>query len=238
MSIWVGSPHRICTGDEAAEALKNVNDSRYYDEVNGITQVDQERWQEAQQFEESGWIQCWSSMTDDRAEEHATIFDNYKTLPHDLGRVLEIGCGPFTQVKRILHGRTATSIMLTDPLINAYLDHMANCTYRQPLHGILTIIQAAPAEALVDTDFFDTIVCINVLEHVFDADAVLHNIRLALKVGGIVVMGERTYDDFDPHQHYDVGHPIRIKSIVLKRFMEDFEILYQNGDYFIAKKVR
>lgn len=168
----------------------------------------------------------------DRNKEHARLFDNYRILPEKLGHLLEVGCGPFTQTRTILRGRHAQSITLMDPLLDVYTQH-PNCGYPhiRPQPTLLTM----KAEDLDYHAAFDTIICVNVLEHVQDAVKVLNNIRAACKTGSIIIMGERTYDEFETTRQYDVGHPIRVKRQILEDFKGDMQVVYSNGDYFVAR---
>jgi len=237
MPTWVGSPERICEGLEAEENIAKINDSKYYTHPDlGIVKVDFDRWQAAQKFEHHGWINCWHDAQSDRNHEHYAIFDGYKALPPNLGTMLEVGCGPFTQSVTILENRTANSIVLLDPLLENY-PTMPHCSYRSgKLRNLPTTFLPFMAELLEDNEKYDTIVCINVLEHVMDAYLVLNNIHRALKPGGIVVMGERTHDEFHPMKSYDVGHPITIRTPVLESYRRFFNIIFTNGDYFIGIK--
>lgn len=232
--IWIGSPVDVRRGQDALDALAAENDVKYWDDATGITQVDNERWQKAQEYELATWLKHHPDAVSDRDHEHAALFHNYVALPEELGDVLEIGCGPFTQVRYILQqGKKARSLSLSDPLIEHYKNH-PNCTYwglRPSPHLI-----ALPAEKILRKEQYNTIICINVLEHVCDAVKILENILAALRPGGHLVMGERTYDDLDVSKLYDVGHPIRIKSTVFGDIKAAMDIVFDNGDYFIARK--
>jgi len=231
--IWIGSPIDVRSGDTALEALAKDNDQHYWQEDVGIVQVDEQRWKQAQQYEADTWMKHHLSASSDRHYEHAKLFNNYQALPDNLGDLLEIGCGPFTQTSMITQRHTAKSITLLDPLLEQYKQH-PHCLYNK-LSPAPTLI-AKRGEDLDLVGQFDTIICINVLEHVQDAMKVLANIKRALKSGGIIIMGETTYDGLNVNITYDVGHPIRVKSAVLNDFKKDMVILFINGDYFIAKQ--
>ncbi len=235
--IWVGAPNDLREGTAARKALAQINDMKYWDDEVGIIEVDPIRWQEAQAYEAAGWVQHWQGATDDRNGEHKRGFNNYRDLPKNLGDLLEVGCGPFTQTRTILKDRIAKSITLLDPLLLQYANCVQNCTYK---NGQLDGQEAKRVNARVEdmefSDEFDTIICINVLEHVLNARKVLNNITEALRPGGLAVLGERTYDDLDISKLYDVGHPIRVKSKVIKEWANDYEEVYRNGDYFIGRK--
>jgi hypothetical protein len=115
MPVWVGSPEDVRHDQDALAALLAKNDQRFYNPTLGVVRVDVRRWLAAQGYESRGWLHCWSDQADDRSDDHAALFDGYKALKNDLGWVLEIGCGPFTQLKTILKGRTAHHITSSIP---------------------------------------------------------------------------------------------------------------------------
>ena len=217
--IWIGSPIDVRHDEAALAALETENDAKYWSDESGIIKVDSDRWLKAQEYERDTWMRYATDASSDRDADHLSLFDNYDVLPYILGDILEIGCGPFTQTRVILRGREASSITLLDPLLDHYKSHQY-CAYNTLLP--IPSLQAMPAEDLDDKGQFDIIICINVLEHVRDVNQVLDNIKRALRSGGLVVMGERTYDQLDVTQLYDVGHPIRIKSSVLNNFKNEF----------------
>lgn len=236
--IWIGSPVDIRNDVDAENALNNRNDKQYWTDEEGIVKVDETRWREAQEFERSGWIDYWCNESSDRPMDHYNLFDGYKSVKMNLGVVAEYGCGPFTQVKHIVEfgNRTIDGITLIDPLIEHY-PSMQHCTYKnglllnRPVERILN-----QAEKFIRPNYYDTAICINVLEHVQDAWSVLNNIYNNLKIGGTIILGERTYDDFDCNTLFDIGHPIRIKSSVTNKFRSNFHVLFGNTGYFIGIK--
>lgn len=235
-TVWVGAPDDVRTGDDALDAIHQQNDANYYDPVYGVIRVPLDRWRLAQGYESRGWLHCWSDQNDDRSVEHANLFDGYQALKKDLGHVCEIGCGPFTQLKRIIEGRQASLVTLLDPLLHAYR-RLPNCQYKNgKFRGLPTILRNEMAESLTDFASFDTIICVNVLEHVMDAPIVLENIKRAMKAGGTLVFGEKAFDEFDPHYNFDMGHPIHVKKPLLEGFRKNFRIIFQNGQYFIGNR--
>lgn len=235
-TLWIGGPDDVRTGDEALDAIRVENDTKHYNHDLGVIKVPLDRWRKAQGYEARGWLHCWTDQNDDRSDEHAKIFNNYIDLKQDLGHVCEVGCGPFTQLRRIIQGRTATKITLLDPLLNSYRK-LANCSYKKGgFNGLPTMLKNAMAETLTDFAVFDTIICINVLEHVMDATCVMDNLKRSIKAGGVIIFGEKSHDEFDPHYTFDVGHPIHIKKPLLEKFSNNFQIIYKNGDYFIGTR--
>lgn len=242
--IWIGSPTQILEGPAAEEALKKLNDAQYWSEGCGITKVDRERWKAAQQFEQTTWERL-SYASSDRAQEHAFWFDGYKDVKQDLGGVLEVGCGPFTQLATIKENRQISRVVLQDPLVLRYLAH-PNCVYKNGrFFDFSTTLRSCLAEDLDYDSEFDTIICINVLEHVMDVEQVFGKMHQALKVGGTLVFSERSWDGFDPLKMYDVGHPVRITSKAVERYLSLYAPLYLrvtdhdlgHCHYFIGTKI-
>lgn len=222
--IWIGAHNDVRTDAAAEEALAKVNDSKHMTPT-GIISVPQERWKAAQKFE----LDLWNHLAyarSDRSNEHLINFGHYESLPQNLGSVIEVGCGPFTQLATILaNSHSADSITLSDPLTSEYKKH-PGCAYpndeldRRPVRVL--------DKALEDLNFkseFDTLVCINVLEHVRDATKAMHNMTTSIKAGGHIIFHERSWDT-DPTILYDVGHPIRLKSAVIEKFLLDFTPIY------------
>lgn len=102
---------------------------------------------------------------------------------------------------------------------------------------------------------FDTVLSINVIDHVWDAYQFLGNIYKALKPGGILIF----HDRFSPNPNYldkvlgpgNHLHPVRVSRGVFNHFFEQFEEIYmfegqttemikrmggEVGFYFIGRK--
>lgn len=235
--LWIGSYTDIREGQAALEALKTASDAKYWQPDVGIIQVDDARWQQAQTFEKDVWLKHARAAESDRNEEHLANFDHYHPLPPDLGNTVEIGCGPFTQLRTILSsGHTASRITLIDPLLSTYLQH-PHCAYVDSyLSGIPVQMLTMAAEDFEYPVTFDTIICINVIEHVHNALAVLRNIHTNLKPGGHVVFHERSWDYINIETLYDIGHPIRVKQALLDSFYSQFTPVFNKNNYFIGRK--
>nr|WP_231402786.1 methyltransferase domain-containing protein [Caenimonas aquaedulcis] len=70
--------------------------------------------------------------TDDRNDEHAASFDHYAAIAgRAFDRAIELGCGPFTNLRVLARHMSIGRCVLLDPLIASYPAHR-HCTYR---HG-------------------------------------------------------------------------------------------------------
>lgn len=233
---WVGAPNDVRHGAEAVKALATKNDFQYWSATDGVTKVSLERWREAQRFECDGWLKHWSHAASDRHEEHFNGFNGYYVVPKHLRSVIEIGCGPFTQLSTILRNRTATSITLVDPLLEQYRQ-LPHCPYATGQYlGYTPTLRACMAEDVKDVEAFDVVICINVLEHVMDATVVLDNLYNMLKPRGVLVFGERWHDSYDPRENFDIGHPIIVRKSILDAFKRRFYDIYDRNEYFVGIK--
>ena len=238
--IFVRSQGEIYRNDEAKAILETTNDSGYADEMGEILSVDEGRWLAAQQYERSTWMEYNKDAEADRNSTHAEGFGGYAVLPHQLGDVIELGCGVFTNLQYILQGREATSVTLLDPLTGHYQSHK-HCTYK---NGVLQTrgveqftvnILGTTIEDWVPQQQYDCVVMVNVLHHCKDAQAVFHNIRTALKPGGWLVFHEPPRE-IDPLTHYDAGHPLAPHAETLEAFLGEYDEVYREGWYFIGQK--
>jgi Methyltransferase domain len=78
-----------------------------------------------------------------------------------------------------------------------------------------------------EKEYFDTLISINVIEHTQDAFKYLTGLYLSLRKGGLLIFHDRYYHD-SAVLNGDVYHPIRIKKIILDRFLLGFKTLYNN----------
>lgn len=223
--------------DEAITQWKSILDAM--SEKPAKLSVDDETWRMAQKAELNGWLHDWSGLTDDRSHEHANDFKGYSQLPNDLGDVLEIGCGPFTQTRTILRGRKASRVVLSDPLAVEYkLKHPA-CAYKTDhLGGQPVEVVPMSGENLPFSDDFDTVILINVLEHVQDADAVMFKAWEALRPGGLLVCGERIHEPDEPYINSTDRqlHPIRPQLDFFDRHYARYTQVYRKDGYFVGRK--
>jgi hypothetical protein len=154
---------------------------------NLVVRVSQERWQQAQAWElhlwrhsdrlripalllrTLGWRREGLEAGDDWNEWWAARFGHYRTLPTSIPAAIELGCGPYTNMRIICRGRQINRAYCSDPLVRHYAGFRwgwLSRAYRQ----CKILIDDHPAEELPFADgVFDLTVMINVLDHVRDA---------------------------------------------------------------------
>lgn len=231
--FFVDEDDNIFVGDEAAEKLQGKSDTQFLQEKQGVVEVDLTRWKTAQHYERRTWMEAGGlAAREDRNTEHEIHFDHYAAIAgRRFENALEIGCGPFTNMIRVLKVVQVKQVTLLDPLINEYLTH-PNCTYRDHrLSGVETTTVASPIEDFSPSQKFDLIVMINVLEHCFSLPKLFERINSLMAPGGVLVFHDKLIpaseiDDF-VRNIYDAGHPIRVADRVLMEFLSgNYEEMY------------
>jgi SAM-dependent methyltransferase len=197
-----------------------------------------------------------------RWAEYAEGFQRFHAFPQNktLGHYLEVGAGLYTNIYYILQYRPDVqprSITLVEPNIQRYTT-MPQCLYQDGnIRGHPVKLVNATTESLNATEEFDTILIMNVIEHVLDAFDFLDATYRALRPGGILVWGERYFEDPDEASTKVLGstmlHPIRLKREFVQDFLSLFHELYiapfsettqvrkrgngEQGYFFIGRKM-
>ena len=234
--VFVDADIQVFEGSAAAERLHKRNDLQYLTQE-GILQVDSARWLEAQRYERKTWMTNLANADDDRNHDHENNFGGYQAVAgRTFHRVIELGCGPFTNLRLVLPHIQAEHITLLDPLIKDYLNH-PHCTYRNGnLLGIPVETVASSIEEFKPAEPYDLLVMANVLEHCYDVPAIFQRILQCLKPGGVLVFGDNVFrQEHLPGllaNQFDAGHPIRVTEPLITKFLqENFSELYHQRFY-------
>jgi SAM-dependent methyltransferase len=228
------------SGEAAAAAVRARSDARYLVDGQGVVKIPLDRWRIAQQFERTGWMEKWKGAGDDRNLAHAEEFNAYRTLAgRTFEHAIELGCGPFTNLRVIGDVAAIGRATLLDPLVESYLQ-LPKCRYTRdalkthsgertiPLAGVL----ACPIEEMPVTTRFDLVVMMNVIEHCYDVHKIFAQILAMAAPGAMFVFHDCIYDVAKTKsvlgdKYYEAGHPLMVGYGVLERFMaEHFEPHY------------
>lgn len=257
-SVFVDEHHNVSYHDNVLSQIQKKSDIGYFKHGQGIVEVDQGRWEESQRYERRAWMEAGGlKAREDRNLAHKNGFENYSVIKGNYFRsVIELGCGPFTNMRHIVKNIWCQKITLLDPLINDYLTH-PNCAYKNKRLGgwfgkkVETI--ALPIEEFSPEEKFDFVVMINVLEHCFSALKIFECISSITAPNGIIVFHDKLIPDnmIDElvRKVYDTGHPLRIaESIVLNFLYNNYHELFRkhipikttygmlDSIYFIGRK--
>jgi glycosyltransferase involved in cell wall biosynthesis/phospholipid N-methyltransferase len=108
-----------------------------------------------------------------------------RVRPHVGDEVLEIGAGIGNLTGRLMSRRMLYVAGEQDPL---HLHALRNRFLRTPNVTIQKIDPELPADLAGLEECFDTVLCLNVMEHLEDPAAVLERLAATLKPGGAIVM--------------------------------------------------
>ena len=210
----------------------------------GTPVIPKSLWVVAQTGERSVWKGAMGNS--DRSPEHIEGFAGYSKLPEQLGDVIEVGSGPWTQTRSMLYTRpksVVTSFTAVDPSANYYIENVPSCSYKtgrlakyyvyKGFHDFPVHVYNIGGEALKTHPLtYDTLVSMNVIEHVQDAFSFLESLHGLLKPGGILVWHERWWNTPLEGNSLLEGsmpvHPIRVTQFVLNIFLKQFDLLYCN----------
>jgi SAM-dependent methyltransferase len=231
--LFVSADRQLTLGPEAGRLLQHRNDMKYLTS-DGVVRVDRERWDAAQSYERGTWMADQVGARDDRNEAHAERFQAYAVLDgRRLPRVIELGCGPFTNARLVLPKLAGCEgVTLLDPLVDSFLEH-PHCTYASgDLCGVPVTTVASSIEDFEAEQTYDLLILVNVLEHCFDVPRVFDVITSTLRHGGILVFGESMLRPEDVprvvENWYDTGHPIRLSANYVTAFLHgSFSTLFE-----------
>jgi SAM-dependent methyltransferase len=138
-------------------------------------------------------------------------FEEYRVISSTLTNAIELGCGPYTNLRLILKDRKADHVVCSDPLAGHYIKFTGSWLAERHARGEI-VIDDHPIEHCPFADgYFELVVLINVLDHVQDAWMCLDAALRITKPGGQLVIGQDLTDGEDAAKvEEDVGHPIRL----------------------------
>ncbi len=161
------------------------------------------------------------------------MFDTIR--PWCSGSVLEVGSG-IGNISRFLLEQPYT-VTLSD-LRENYCDQLRASFKDSPrLHDVIRMDLVDP---LFDTHFsnlresFDTIISLNVIEHIKDDRTAVKNLRSLLKPGGRLVVLVPAYDFLYNRFDYHLGHYRRYRARQLRELVRETGFTILSSHYFNA----
>lgn len=221
-----------------------------------IRRVDGRRWQEAQKAEADSHVPVALNRDDDWNQWWFSRFEEYELLANrNFNNVLEVGCGPCTNLWHILPRITYRRVFFEDPLIQMFFGRRTdkNDTLTTLLADIARLmirkkhrrchllemysdpaikidLSSAPLEELPYADeMMDLVVCINVLDHVRDYDLCMKEMNRVLAKGGILVLGVDLSNEEDwrnsPESFADAYHPIKVDHNTIDESLTGYDVV-------------
>ena len=190
----------------------------------GSALVPKERWKQAQNAEARGQLKLFDPRKLGGQDAVATFMFhilNISQLPEqlpdgaDVGRIAEIGCGSASFSNALLRARPdlrASVVSLIDPGMPGYIKAGMSTYANGTLQGRYPAeLLPVGAELLPNcyTGAYDMVLLINMVEHGWNAFAVLHHAYRLLKPGGLFFFFERVVKLTAASQ---IFHPIRLTT--------------------------
>jgi glycosyltransferase involved in cell wall biosynthesis len=133
-------------------------------------------------------------------------------------RILEIGAGQGNMTRQICPRRKLYIATDFDP---EYVEHLRATFRHRPAVHVFRLDASSPEDYRQFEGEVDTVVCLNVLEHIEDDAGTLRNIRTALEPGGRLILlvpnGPDAYGSIDKA----IGHFRRYTSPSLQTLLEE-----------------
>ncbi len=149
-------------------------------------------------------------------------FDNYKALPEKMDRALEVGCGPYSNIRVISKLKTIGEIICTDPLMDVYRNFKLTWISVMSKKGKIKALKGMCETIEYPDNHFDLVVCNNVLDHVLDAEKGLLEMHRVLRPGGHFVFAQDLTDaEGIAKEEHREGHPIRLDHVYLDKLLGD-----------------
>ena len=183
----------------SADAWNRYDVCAFYEPEHGIVRVSEERWAAAQEHERRNLERSFSSQEiASLLRTHIAFRSGYRSLHRRvysgelrLGRILELGGGPYPQVRRLLQqfgAETAESLTIVDPLVSSYASLVESRYQGGKLEGFPSLplhLFPMPAEAFNQSNRpFDTVIIVDVLRHAISAPRVLDVLLRHVVIGG------------------------------------------------------
>lgn len=103
---------------------------------------------------------------------------------HPQGRVLDAGCGPAGLFIELAN-YPAVAVTALDPLLEAYEKRLLHF-HRQDYPSVTFVVDSL--ENFIPEESFDTVVCLNAINHVADITKALDRLWVALRPGGSLLI--------------------------------------------------
>jgi SAM-dependent methyltransferase len=136
--------------------------------------------------------------------------------PHVGGKVLEIGAG----IGNITNDLLPRDLYTATDIDDHYLEHLTSMAQGRPFMNVRRVDLAEPGDFADLDGRYDTVVCLNVLEHVADERRAVENLHSALEPGGAAVVlvpqDPRLYGTLDKV----LGHERRYTRETLQKALE------------------
>ena len=196
-------------------------------------QTTKQNWEQAQKWELDVWMNAprisedWNSWWFQQFNSYTALRENF--FPTSL---LEVGCGPYGKNTTLLTSVLSSIkiIDFLDPLLDQYLKN--NFLIKNQVETFKSNVFSSPLEELKTENTYDCVLCINVLDHVFNASVCMNKMHDLLNPNGLLILGQDLTNQEDversPYILEDVGHPIKLDHLFFKEHLQNYKHIHQN----------
>ena len=177
------------------------------------------KWKnKAQNFELNFHINNNWRPSDD-FEKHSQLLFNYFGFNQNSfegKNILDLGAGSKLRTKYFIGAK----IYVIEPLANDFIEKIEWCDLKdaEKVYSIASEEFVSELENKIDYIF-----CINVLDHCYDIDKIIHNCKKYLKKNGVACLS------FDIHEEdIDDGHPIHIEKKSFEELLNSYDLAIKN----------
>ncbi len=157
--------------------------------IGRVSNLENEKWKVYQDNELAYWRKKYASeYYPDYKESFHRFLSRFGVNANYFStrKVLEIGCGPqgFSASLVQLAEKQPTTHVIIDSLLDKYQDFEAFSLFGKDTIKIASMGENIP----VPSDFFDIVICQNVLDYVDEPSAVINEIHRTLRKGGVALI--------------------------------------------------
>jgi len=192
------------------------------------------RWRKAQKYERMYWMKTTENIIagsigqlgwyEWKCNEMEKALLPYTDKEHyDSFRIIEIGCGPIGIINYINRGQRYG----LDSLEEFY---KSNDTLTKLRNTDVLYLEGTGEKIPFEENFFDLVIIDNVLDHVYDTNAVMNEIRRVLKPSGFLYLIVNVRTRFGTQVHkilsgllIDKGHPQSFDVISIRNLIGRFQ---------------
>ncbi len=192
-----------------------------------LQEIPYDNWKnESQHMEWNYWVN--NPAEDDYNNWWFDQFEQYKYLDKsNIKTIAEVGCGPNAKNVQLFLLDKSVQYFISDPLLEKYIQ--TNKPVKRFIDNYNVVTSTSPLEEY-KIEPVDCVVCINVLDHVYNLKQCFESIYNNLKPGGIFVLGNELTSQADMdriglNDPNAMMHPIRFDLQTINTYLQQYKTI-------------
>jgi len=200
--------------------------------IKELDSCSEERWKKAQECELKSWLGS-PKHHDDWNSWWLHYFKNYECLKDEkFNSYIEVGCGPYAKNTEFFLNifPDIKDVSLLEPLLYNFVTadyHVKKISDQYNAKLINSSIEEHEPSRT-----YDIVLCINVLDHVKDANLCMQIMNKMLSKNGILILGQDLTNEedliSDPSSLNDIGHPIKLDHLFFRDHLKKYRHIHQH----------